>query len=144
MEMKSKRTRYTDRSTTSDLSVGGKHECWILEDTRRPDGEKVYGRTCIPPGRYKVIITRSQRFGVDLPLLVDVSGFSGVRIHPGNTDADTEGCLLPGRTRATDRVGESRVAFDALFAKIKDAIDDGEGCWITVEDGDEWKNKKAG
>lgn len=143
MEMRAKRTWYTYHSTISDLNIDDRHECWVLEDTRRPDGEKVHGRTCIPPGRYKVVITRSQRFGIDLPLLVDVPGFSGVRIHPGNTDADTEGCLLPGRTRVTDRVGESRAAFDALYAKIRDAIDDGEGCWITMEDGEEWTKKAA-
>jgi len=75
------------------------------------------------------VITPSQRFGRPLPLLLNVPGFSGIRIHPGNTIADTEGCLLPGRLRAAQRVGDSRAAFDTLFQQITSAI--GRGARVT-------------
>jgi hypothetical protein len=65
-------------------------------------------------------------------LLVDVPGFEGVRIHPGNTSADTEGCLLPGRTRTDRTVGESKVAFNALFGKIQQGLNDGDKCEIEI------------
>ena len=115
------------------LNVDGKAECHTLEDEVR-DGEKVYGETAIPAGTYEVRVTFSPRFQRDLPLLVGVPNFEGVRIHPGNTAADTHGCILPGRTRDIENhtVGASRVAFNSLYEKILDAWSRHEGIWITV------------
>jgi hypothetical protein len=107
-------------STVGELSIDGVFECFVLEDRYRPAPEaKVKGATCIPLGRYEVRITPSPKFKRDLPLLLEVPGFEGVRIHPGNTAADTEGCLLPGRVRHGEAVQESRLAFDALFEKLQ-------------------------
>jgi len=114
----------TDMSTIGELYVDGVRECFILEDRYRPPGEaKVHGATCIPCGTYPVRITHSPKFGVDLPLVCDVPGFQGVRIHPGNYPADTEGCLLPGRDRLPDAVQGSRLAFVDLFAKLQGAAE---------------------
>ena len=77
--------------------------------------------TAIPAGFYEVVVNFSQRFQRQLPLLLGVPNFDGVRIHAGNTDADTEGCLLVGKTKARDFIGGSRAAFDALFPKIQRA-----------------------
>lgn len=104
---------YTTRSTIGDLTVDGKFLCHILEDPVRP--EKIKGLTAITAGTYQIIISWSPRFRQRMPLLENVPGFEGIRIHPGNTPADTEGCLLPGRTRATDRVNASRDAYQELF-----------------------------
>jgi hypothetical protein len=82
---------------------------------------KIAGRTAIPAGRYEVIINFSQRFGRPLPLLLNVPDFEGVRIHPGNTPANTEGCILVGETKSENFIGQSRVAFDQLFEKLKAA-----------------------
>jgi len=57
-----------------------------------------------------------------MPLLLDVPNFEGIRIHSGNTEADTEGCILVGFNRAPDFVGNSKMAFDVLFARISEAI----------------------
>lgn len=114
------------------LYVNNKPFCWTIEDQERK--EKVYGKTAIPVGRYKVVVTYSHRFKRDLPLLVDVPGYSGVRIHPGNTAADTEGCILPGDAPDYDDkfLGQSRAAFNRLFPLIQGAAAGNEEIWIEI------------
>jgi hypothetical protein len=133
MELTLVRDTFTPKSTTGRLLVNGTFDCYTLEDTVRK-GPKIPGKTAIPAGRYKVIITHSNRFKKNLPLLVNVPGFEGIRIHPGNCDADTEGCILVGFNRAQDWVGASRLAFNDLFLKINEAQVPTEGCWITIRE----------
>jgi len=114
-------------TTIGRLSIDGTFFCFTCEDEIR-EGEKIAGKTAIPAGRYKIIITESNRFGRLLPLLVNVPGFAGIRIHPGNTAADTEGCILPGYDLRPDGVGRSRDAFNALYDKITKA----DEIWIEV------------
>ena len=109
----------TSHSTPGTLLVDGKFECYTLEDVVRD--KKIPGETAISVGTYRIIIDMSTRFKRLLPLLIDVPGFAGIRIHPGNTDKDTEGCILVGQSRSKDFVGSSRLAFDALFAKMRAA-----------------------
>ncbi len=110
----------TLHSTSGALYVDGMFECWTLEDIVRD--VKIMGQTAIPAGTYKVIINHSNHFDKDLPLLVNVPNYEGVRIHSGNTAADTEGCILLGIGKEKDSVTQSRVAFDRLFAKMKTAL----------------------
>lgn len=117
MELLLKRIHKTDNSTIGELSINGKFECYTLEDVERV--VKIKSETAIPKGKYKVVITPSNRFKRDLPLLLNVPNFEGVRIHAGNTNHDTEGCILVGKTRTTDFIGSSRKAFESLFAKMK-------------------------
>jgi hypothetical protein len=123
----------TAKSTIGQLCVEGALECFVLEDFyREPGRPKVTGKTCIPCGRYPVSIVRSPRFGIDMPRLLHVPGFEGVLIHPGNTPDDTEGCLLPGRTRGIDVVNDSRLAYGPLFRKLQAARACGEEVFIEV------------
>lgn len=122
----------TEKSCIGPLDVDGKHECFILEDP--PRDIKIPGITGIPAGTYQIIITYSPRFKREMPLLVGVPGFDGVRIHPGNTADDTEGCLITGRTHGPDWVGESRLAYGALFEKIRIALLAGEFVAIEIKE----------
>jgi hypothetical protein len=123
MELALKRRWFTERSTIGELFVDGVFECYVLEDATRPPDEKVFGETCIPVGRYPIIINHSPRFGVDMPLLLDVPGFQGVRIHPGNKPDDTEGCLLVGRQMTQDAIMDSRLAYESLFPKLVASVE---------------------
>jgi hypothetical protein len=142
MELQLDRKWYTNRSTIGKLFIGSDFECFILEDPVRRDPDpstpaneaKIPGKTAIPAGKYKIQITYSPRFKRLLPILVDVPGYSGVRIHPGNTAEDTEGCLLPGTWYLVDKVANSRTAFNALYLKLDDARKRGEACWLTIKD----------
>lgn len=81
---------------------------------------KVYGKTAIPYGLYRVVIDYSQHFNRLLPHLMGVEGFEGVRIHPGNVPSNTEGCILVGKVwNGGDSIGKSIEAFDELFTLIQ-------------------------
>src|SRR5574343_644688 len=97
MILKLTRREFHPEKTIGDLSIDGFLYCNTLEDTVRPPGEKIPGQTAIPAGRYEVRLTYSQRFKCAMPQLMNVPGFEGIRIHSGNTEADTAGCLLVGR-----------------------------------------------
>lgn len=119
MELKLVREILTNESTIGSLYVDGVFECYTLEDRVRP--VKVKGFTAIFPGHHEVVITFSERFKKPLPLLLNVPQFDGVRIHPGNTAKDTEGCVLVGVGRQDNMITGSQVAFQRLFAKLLDA-----------------------
>lgn len=119
MKLELRRKWFTKASTIGELYVDGSLECFVLEDRfRLPWEAKVPRETCIPCGTFPVVVTHSPRFGIEMPLLLDVPGFMGVRIHPGNVPADTEGCLLPGLEVDADRVLQSREAYQRLFSKF--------------------------
>jgi hypothetical protein len=107
--------------TIGALSIDGDFECWTLEDTVRAPGVKVKGATAIPAGTYRVDITWSTRFQQPMPLLLGVPMFEGIRIHQGNTAADTEGCILVGLDRLARSIGRGRKAYALLFAKLREA-----------------------
>jgi Family of unknown function (DUF5675) len=107
---------FTDKSTIGELSIDGEFFCYTLEDVVRD--EKIFGETAIPAGTYKVTINYSPHFKRYLPLLIDVPNYVGVRIHPGNKAADTEGCILVGSTKSQDFIGNSRTTFELLYNKL--------------------------
>jgi len=125
-------------ATIGELFIDMVFEAYTCEDeVREVEGKpveewKIKGETAIPRGTYSVVITPSARFKRDLPLLQNVPGFEGIRIHPGNTSADTEGCILPGKGRTDRTVTESRAAFNTLFAKIQQALQDGDTVSIEI------------
>lgn len=131
MELLLRRRPSMDGVTIGELFVNGARECFVLEDIVRT-GPKVMHETAIPAGRYRVDITRSARFGRMLPILLDVPGFSGIRIHPGNSAEDSSGCLLVGQGTDGRLVTQSRLAMQALQPKIASAIAHGEEVWIEI------------
>lgn len=107
--------------TIGSLSVDGDWEAWTVEDVVRAPGVKVKGQTAIPAGKYRVDITFSNRFQQPMPLLLNVPMFEGIRIHPGNTQHDTEGCILVGWDRLAKSIGRSRLAYRQLYGKLREA-----------------------
>lgn len=129
MKLTLKRVYFGDTFTIGQLYDESKFVCYTLEDkVREVIGEpveqwKVQNHTAIPKGVYPVTITMSTRFRIRLPLLMNVPGFTGVRIHTGNSSKDTEGCILVGSTwdGKSGWIGSSKVAFSILFPMIEQA-----------------------
>lgn len=120
-----KRFEYGSTYCIGKLYIDGEFHCYTLEDKVREDKTKdvwewkVAGETAIPSGTYKILIDWSNRFQRRLPHLMEVPGFTGVRIHSGNTDKDTEGCLLVGKTwNGGDFVYQSREALTDLLGQM--------------------------
>jgi hypothetical protein len=129
MELKLVRKWHAHGTTIGELFLDGKWQCYTLEDEVRE--HKIYGETAIPAGTYKVVLSQSKRFRRQLPELLNVPEFTGIRIHPGNTKEDTEGCILVGNTRGVASVGDSRAAFGTLMEKLRVAVSANET--ITIE-----------
>lgn len=118
MLIRVKRCIFEDDTTIGVLKLNDKFQCFTLEDKERE--VKIDGKTAIPKGRYKITLTMSNRFQKLLPLINDVPNFLGVRIHSGNTNADTEGCILVGNLITNNRtIGESKNAMDKLMLILK-------------------------
>jgi hypothetical protein len=109
-----------ETATLGALSVDGRFFCFVLEDRYRPPPEeKVRGQTAIPVGDYNVEVTHSPRFGVPMPLVKNVPGFEGIRIHSGNTVDQTDGCLLVGMQATAETVFQSKAAYEALMKRLE-------------------------
>jgi hypothetical protein len=106
-----------------------------LEDKDRhleAGGEKVYGDTAIPRGRYRVTLTPSVRFKRVLPEVHDVPGFTGIRIHGGNKESDTLGCPLLGQTRTATGIANCKGVNDRLYVTLLAAEQRCEEVWLEV------------
>lgn len=119
-------------ATLSKLFNGTDFICDICEDVvREVSGQpvsawKIFGETAIPAGVYQITFEPSARFGPNTLTVNDVDGFKGVRIHGGNTAANTEGCLLPGSRNSSCTVAASQDHLAILRSLIRESVDAGE------------------
>ena len=123
----------TSKSAIGKLYVDSAFECYTLEDTVRPEGVKIAGETAIPEGTYEIAIDFSARFKRRMPHVLGVPGFDGIRIHAGNTEADTEGCILVGNVRGEGRILESKAAFQHLFGIMDHALENGNKVVLVIK-----------
>lgn len=155
MELLLQRDPSEHEATFGKLSVNDRYYCETLEDQIRElpqlSGEsdevwvarwKVSRKTAIPARRYRVTIDRSTRFNRLMPHILNVPGFSGIRIHALNTAAETIGCPGVGRERVNwasasappiPGLMHSGVVFAPLFDEMKVAFGKNEEIWITVK-----------
>lgn len=133
MDLILQRELSTAISTPGTLWVNGKRIAYTLEDVVRT-GAKVHGKTAIPAGAYELILSMSNRFKRELPAVLAVPGFSGVRIHGGNTNENTEGCPLVGLVRnSADRISTCAPAVETVMRLIREARAKGEPVRLVVK-----------
>ena len=139
MKLTLKRIALRSTYTIGRLYVDGNYFCDTLEHTVRDlntngkfdNGEKkVYAKTAIPYGTYEIKWTYSPRFKKYTPQLMNVPSFEGIRIHAGNTSADTEGCLILGENKQVGKVINSRATINKFYPIIKKACSKGK---VTIE-----------
>jgi hypothetical protein len=136
MEFLLQREQSTSKSTPGKLYLIQNEKpvffCYTLEDVVR--AVKIKGQTAIPEGRYRVVVTMSNRFKKRLPLLLLVPNFEGVRLHGGNTHENTEGCPLLGKNRdSLDRISNCAPAVKSIIQLIDAASARKEQVWIEVK-----------
>ena len=89
--------RYTRTETAvlGSLYLNGAFICYTLENAAK----------AIPCGMYTVQNSKSPKFKRELPLLHNekVPASRGIRIHRGNTANDSQGCVLVGMGRSTEK-----------------------------------------
>ncbi len=123
------RKEFTETSTIGELYINDVFFCYTLEDKDRGldqsqslltiNAKKLFGITCIPYGTYKVRLSMSNRFKRVLPEILNIKGYTGVRIHRGNTAEHSHGCPLVGFRKAYNQVFESTKAEKALVELLK-------------------------
>jgi hypothetical protein len=120
------RDTFTAKSTIGELFDYDTPLCDTLEDVVRPAGEFVPDATAIPEGTYEIIIDLSVRFRRRMPLLLNVPGRTGIRIHSGNTSDSTTGCILVGERMGPDFITKSMDTFNGLiFPLIEERLEVG-------------------
>lgn len=147
MEIKVIRKWMKQSYTMGRMYIDDNFFCGTLEDVVRDlndynhDGDyddpgegKIYGETAIPCGRYKVIVNESPKFKKRLPLLLDVPGFEGIRIHSGNSAKDSYGCILVGQNTSTGRLTNGPYFQTLLVQKIDEALNNGEETFIIIKE----------
>ena len=141
MKIVLKRIALRDTYTIGKLYIDDKYICDTVEDKVRDinkngafdNGEKkVYGETAIPYGTYEVKWTYSNRFKKYMPEILSVPNFSGIRIHSGNTAADSLGCIIVGENKVVGKVLNSRATVNKLYPIIEKGCKEGK-VTITIE-----------
>ena len=142
MKLRLERKYRNSKYCIDKLYINGKYFSDALEDPDRGLTDsmsleeikkiKVKRDTCIPYGTYNITITYSPRFKKNLPLINNVKGFEGIRIHSGNTPQDTEGCLLLGFNKVKGRVIDSKVTVNKFIDMVQEALNKGEKVTITI------------
>ena len=147
--VKMRRKYHKDTYCISHLYVGKdeKYFCDAIEDVVRDlnhngkidNGEvKVYGETAIPCGRYYVTFNKTSleigkkaKNGV-IPYVHNVDSFEHIRIHNGEDEKNSEGCIILGYNKKPGKVVDSVDCCLAFFKAMKyrpfwlDIIDDYE------------------
>lgn len=136
--------------TIGKIYIDGNYICDSIEDCDRNLNQnmpleeikkkKVYGETAIPTGTYKVVMnvvspkfqnrSWAKPYGGKIPRFLNVPGFDGVLLHPGNTAQDSLGCVLPGENKVKGKVVNSTIAFNKIMSILLTAKDD---ITITIE-----------
>ena len=121
MKLTLQRYLFAEDYTMGLLFIDGVYFCDTIEDKYRGQNlskTKVANETCIPYGVYTIKITYSPKYKKNMPQILDVPYFSGVRIHSGNTAKDSSGCVIVGIKSENGTVLQSRKMYNELMKRL--------------------------
>lgn len=128
--------------TIGQLYAGGRLICNTVEDADRGlnmymketeiKNKKVYAETAIPAGTYKLAVSVSPKFKRKLIEVLNVPGYSGIRIHKGNTAKDSAGCIIPGENKIQGGVINSTKYEELLTSMVESALNNKEEAYLTI------------
>jgi hypothetical protein len=136
MELKVVRSLRNETSTLGKMYLNDEFYAYTCEDKVRDlngdRSKKVQDQTAIDTGRYEVVLSYSNHFQKYLPLLLSVPCFDGIRIHGGNTAADSSGCILIGaNTDSKNCISNCASKVNNLVATLKE-VEKKEKIWIEI------------
>lgn len=147
MELILIRKHFGEKYTIGRLLLNQERICETLEDVVRDlkdinhDGDfddegegKVYGKTAIPCGRYKIVVNISKKLKRRLPLLIGVPGFKGIRIHGGKNETWTEGCILVGENKIKGQLINYGYWETRITQMLDEAVKNGDKNYITIKE----------
>lgn len=118
-------------STVGELYINGIKSCFTLEDEYRKD--KVMHETRIPSGTYTIKLQKNgemtKKYAKKFPgihegmlWITNVPNFQFIYIHIGNTDEDTSGCILVGKSEQDFKLINSTEAYLKLYVAVVNEI----------------------
>lgn len=122
MKLTLQRYLFNENYTMGLLFIDGLYFCDTIEDRYRGQElskTKVKDETCIPYGVYTVKITYSPKYKKNMPQILDVPYFTGVRIHSGNSAKDSSGCVIVGIKSENGKVLQSRKTYNELYKRLE-------------------------
>lgn len=143
MKIEVMRKYFKSTYTIGELYIDGEYVCDTLEDKDRgldSDMEleeiraiKVYGQTAIPYGTYRVTVAKWKKYNIEVPLLHNVKGFSGILIHNGTDESHTSGCILVGRNTIKGKLTQGKYYMNYVSHLVKCALFDDDTVDITIK-----------
>lgn len=123
----------TNKTTLGEWWMDDNFFCYTLEDVVRE--KKIPKITAIPAGRYEIKITKSPKFKQDMPILLNVPGYEGIRVHWGSNSSNTDGCIIVGdETTEDEKILNSKQTYKLFFSKLKKMLKK-DRVFVTIENG---------
>lgn len=143
MDILIKRIWKTDSYSGGKCYINGKEFSFTIEDPDRGLKQsmdlneilkiKKKAITAIPIGKYEIVFTYSNRFKRYMPLIMNVKGFDGTRIHVANKAVDVEGCIGLAYEDSSDGFAGNSDKACKDFERILRNVEKTEKIWLTIE-----------
>ena len=132
MNIELKRKEFTPNSIIGEVFIDDEFFCYSIENPKI--GSAAGQDLAIPYGDYRLSYHSPSRFEAGLhSLMKDDKSYKmlclsnervpksrAILIHWGNTAKDTEGCIILGKTKDKDFIGNSKVACYDFYKRLKD------------------------